>query len=256
MKKRNNKTLYALFGVGGVLLLWTLLSLVVDSVFLLPTPWDTFYRLFLIVSSREFYYAFFTTALRSIVGFSISCVLAILLSTLSYLKPALYHAFSPIVTILRSTPSMSIILLTFAWFPKEVRPVFIGFLVCFPLLYESFHNTLVGVDKKLVDMSKVYGVSTKNKIKYLYLPLTREGFFSGAKSGISLNLKVVISAEVMVNTVKSLGWYMRVAQLDTAIASLFAWTICALILSFLFEALVSLLTRLTSPKRKIAKITD
>lgn len=252
MKKngKNKKRLYILIGVATILFVWSVVSLIFNAPFILPTPWAVLGEFFTLFSKSEFYNAVLSTALRSLSGFLLSVALAFLLAVLSYIKPNIHTALSPVVTVFRAVPTMSVILLTFVWFAPVLRPIFIGFLIAFPLLYENFHSALDGVDKKLIQMSKVYGVGHKTMIKSLYIPLSRDGFLSAIKAGISLNLKVVISAEVMVNTVNSMGWHMSVAQQSVLTAELFAWTLSAVLLSFLFEGAVELIRRFTRPKRK------
>ncbi|MBQ2715077.1 MAG: ABC transporter permease subunit [Clostridia bacterium] len=247
---KNKKILIILVSIVVLIALWGVVALLVGSNFLLPTPWSVAGEFIALLGEGEFYFAIFSTTLRALIGFGISFVLAMIFAIVAYLKPTFYTAFAPFMTVIRATPTMSLLLLAFAWFSEESRPIFIGFLVSFPLLYEGIHNALAGVDIKLVEMAKVYDVAPKTMIKKLYLPLSRNGVLSSVKSGIALNLKVVISAEVMVNTLKSMGWYMNVAQLDLATARLFAWTLSAILLSFLFEGLVELLRYLTRPKKR------
>ncbi len=249
MMKKSKKRLYILLGVLILIVLWIIVALAINSKFILPYPWEVFGEMVALFTRAEFYSAVLSTTIRSIIGFIISGVLALALAVLAFVKPAVYTATSPLVTVLRAVPTMSIILLFYIWFSQSVTPVVVGFLITFPLLYEGFHNTLTSTDERLLEMSKVYGVGIKKQISSLYLPLCRNGMLSTMKSGISLNLKVVISAEVMANTVKSLGFYMQVAQYKTAIAELFAWTLVAVLLSFLLEGLIELVKYLTQPKR-------
>ena len=250
MNGKNKKKLYIGIGVLAIFLAWCVASLAVNSEFVFPTPWTVGKEFLSLLAKADFYLAVSSTALRALSGFAVSVLLAFGLSVLAFKKPNFHTAFSPTVTVIRAVPTMSVILLTFVWFAPVLRPIFIGFLIAFPLLYESFHSALCGVDKKMIEMSKIFEASPATKLKYLYIPLSRDGFLSGMKNGISLNLKVVISAEVMVNTVKSMGWHMNVAQMSTMTAELFAWTLSALLLSFLFEGIVELIRYLTRPKRK------
>lgn len=249
MKKSNKKIVYILIGVATILLLWIVASAVINSDFILPYPWVVASEFFALFSTQNLYIGVFSTALRALLGFLVSAIFALLLAVLSYIKPALYTATSPIVTVLRAVPTMSVILLFFIWFSESVTPAVVGFLISFPLLYENFHTAISGVDKKLLEMSKIYGVKPLTRVRKLFIPLSRDGILSGLKSGISLNLKVVISAEIIASTVKSLGFYMQVAQTKTAIAELFAWTLFAVLLSFLFEGIIELIRFLTKPKR-------
>lgn len=246
--KINKKHLYFLIGIIAILLTWTIVSLIVNSKFLIPTPWDTIVEFFTLLTKAEFYSSLGATTLRSLLGFLVSVVVALLFSVLAYRYKALKSVFSPFMTIMRATPTMSFIFLLIVWFNPTISPAFIGFVVVFPILYESFLTAFEGVDKKLIEMSKVFKVDTVNLVKTLYIPQSLPGVLAGIKSGISLNIKIVISAEVIASTAKSIGTEMQIAIQNT-VAGLFAWTLWAILLAFLFEGIVSLITKFVLPKR-------
>ncbi len=249
MRRINKKILYSTVGVLCLVAVWQALALIVNSTTLIPTPVETLTELFALVIAPTFFRALLTTGLRALIGFIFALLCGAIFATLAYSYPAIRYALTPIVTTLRATPTMSVILLAVIWFAPSVSPAFIGFLIIFPLLYESIYSALNGVDPKLIEMSKVYGVSKKDRLLSLYLPSIRKSVFSGARSTISLNVKVVIAGEVLAYTAKSIGSQMYIAKLDLATATLFAWTIWAILLSLLFEGLVLLIEHLTDPVR-------
>ena len=67
-----------------------------------------------------------------------------------------------------------------------------------------------------------------------------QGLFEGAASGFSLNVKLVIAAEVMAHTVGSLGNLMYNANWMLETERLFAITIAAVVVSVAFEWLIRL----------------
>ena len=246
---KNKKYLYFTLGILALLIIWTIVALIVNSKFLIPTPWDTAVEFVRLMGSGEFWVALGMTALRSIVGFVVAMVCALIFSVLGYRYKPLYTALTPLMTVMRATPTMSFIFLLVVWFNPTISPAFIGFVVVFPILYESFYTALDGVDKKLIEMSKVFRVDRKTSIKTLYIPQSLPGMLAGVKSGISLNIKIVISAEVIANTAKSIGAQMQIAIQHT-VATLFAWTIWAILLAFLFEFIVNIITKKLCPNRK------
>lgn len=249
MRNLSKKTLYTLIGIVGLLLLWEIIAVIVNSSVIIPSPIETIREFFSLLSSPALLPALLSTGLRAILGFCLALLFGTAFAILAYAYSHIRTMLTPFVTVLRATPTMSVILLAVIWFEPSVSPVFIGFLIIFPLLYESIYNALLSVDKKLIQMSKVYGVSTKNRLKSLYLPSIRKSVLSGARSAISLNVKVVIAGEVLAYTAKSIGMQMYITKIDIATASLFGWTIWALILSFIFESLVLLVDYLTDPVR-------
>lgn len=246
--KINKKHVYFFIGIIALLLVWTIVSLIVNSKFIIPTPWDTFAEFITLLTKLEFYSALLATTIRSLVGFIVAVIVALLFSVLAYKYESLRHIFTPFMTIMRATPTMSVIFLIVVWLSPIISPAFIGFLVVFPILYESFYTALLSIDKKLIEMSKVFKVNTSTKIRTLYIPQSIHGMLSGVKSGISLNIKIVISAEVIASTAKSIGRQMQIAIQNT-VATLFAWTLWAILLAFLFEGIVALASKLVLPKQ-------
>lgn len=254
---KNKKILYTLIGIIAIFILWELLALLINQSILLPTPIETIEKAFSLVLEKETHIAFFNTGLRAIIGFLVAFILGAIFGIIASQSYPFKCAFAPFISVLRATPTMSIILLAVIWFNPDVSPAFIGFLIIFPIIYERFYSALLSIDPKLIEMSKVYNVSKKDKIIKLYLPSIRKSVLSMAKSAISLNVKVVIAGEVLAYTAKSIGMQMYITKLDIATASLFAWTIYALMLSLIFECVIMLIDHLTDPvkirNRKIKK---
>lgn len=249
MRNLSKKTLYTVIGIIGLVALWQIVALIVNSSVIIPTPVETVKEFINLLSSPTLFTALASTGLRAIIGFCLALLLSTIFAISAYAYSPIRSMLTPLITVLRATPTMSIILLAVIWFAPSVSPVFIGFLIIFPILYESIYNALFGVDKKLIQMSKVYDVSKKDRLLSLYLPSIRKSVLSGARSAISLNVKVVIAGEVLAYTAKSIGMQMYITKIDIATASLFGWTIWALILSFIFEGLVILVDYLTDPVR-------
>ena len=77
----------------------------------------------------------------------------------------------------------------------------------------------------------------------LYIPQTLPLVFTSIKSSIGLNLKLIISAEVLAQTADSMGLYMQLAKINLDTAVLLAWTLVAILLGGLFEGIVTLIQK-------------
>lgn len=261
MKKKifNKKLIFTVIGVLSLLFIWEIVALIINSPMILPSPIDALGEFFALLSKGDTYLAFLSTGLRSLIGFLIAFILGAVLGYLSYASDIFERFVSPFIKVLRAVPTMSVILIAVIWFAPSISPVFIGFLIIFPTIYQSVYTALCGVDKDLIEMSKIYNATKKDRIFSLYLPSIRKSVLSMAKSQISLNVKVVIAGEVLAYTAKSIGMQMYITKLDIATATLFGWTIFAVILSSLFELMITIIDHLTDPvkirDRKIKKAT-
>ncbi|MEG2451053.1 MAG: ABC transporter permease subunit, partial [Clostridia bacterium] len=152
-------------------------------------------------------------------------------------KP-IHRVMSPIVSILRSIPTMAVILIIMIFIDLQNAPIYIGFLIAFPILYSAFYSAIAGVDNDLKEMVAIYKVRPMDKVRYLIIPSIAESVFDVSGSTLSLTLKVVIASEVLCHTLKSIGIEMQFANLTFEISNLLAWTILAIALSMALELVV------------------
>ena len=220
------------------MLLWFVVAKVVDIELILPTPAMALKEFFLLWGEKSFWVAVGNTLLRTIVAFVIAFLLAMILSIISYLCEPFKRIISPLIIILRATPTMSIILLAIIWMTSKTSPILISFLIIFPILYSDFYSALEGIDKGLIEMSNSYNVPISTQIKELYVPSTLPYVFASVKSTLSFTVKIMVSAEVLAQTADSMGNAMQIAKIYLDTAGLLGWTVMAIILSYLLELIV------------------
>jgi NitT/TauT family transport system permease protein len=107
---------------------------------------------------------------RGLIGFAVSALLALSLGVAAGRSEALFVMLQPAVGLVRATPVMSVILLAMIWFRTEGMPVFVGFLMCFPVLYGNVVEGIRSIDRDLVDMALAFRVSRARIFRGLYLP--------------------------------------------------------------------------------------
>ena len=225
---------YPVIGAGVFLLIWFIAAEITDMEIILPAPARAFEEFFELLGTKEFYVAVGGTLVRALISFALAFVFAVLLAVAGYLLPPLSKILAPIVTVLRSVPTMSIILLS----------LIITFLIVFPLLYSSLERSLKNIDGYALSMSKVFGVPLITRIYRMYIPAVLPDTIAAARSNISLGLKVMIASEVLAQTVNSMGVAMQISRVYLDTAALMGWTIAAVILSYLLEGAVLLIGRL------------
>ena len=233
--------LYPIIGVGFFLLAWFIASKTIGVEMILPSPIASLQKLFELFVESEFWNAVGNTVGRAIFAFLLSTLLAIVFSIVGYVVPQFAKILSPIIIILRSIPTMSIILLALIWLNSQSAPVLIAFLILFPQLYASFLSALNGISVELIDMSKAYKVPVLKRIFGLYFPEVLPASLDSMKANISLSVKVTIAGEVLAQTFESMGVYMQISKIYFDTAELLGWTIMAIILSYALEGVFSLI---------------
>ena len=239
--KKLTNLVYPFIGVGLFLLSWLIASKIIGIEMILPTPLQAIKELFELFGTGEFWLAVGNTLGRALYSFILSTILAIVLAVASYLLPQLAKVLSPIIVILRSVPTMSIILLALIWLDSTSAPVLIAFLILFPQLYASFLSSLNGISNHLIDMSKAYKVPISKRIIGLYVPEVLPSSLDAMKSNVSLGMKVTIAGEVLAQTFGSMGIFMQISKMYFDTAELLGWTIMAIILSYALEGVFTLI---------------
>lgn len=240
--KKQDKLLNALLPfltVAVIFGLWGLAAAKVDSEYVLPTVGDTFAALWELLKSAEFYRAYFGTLLRSIFAFAIAFFLAFIAAFVAYKCDKAKRALKPLIVIIRALPTIAVVLLLVLWTSSFVAPVIVTFLVVFPTLYNNLYAALCGIDKDLNEMCKVFGVSNKKRLTKVVFPQIAPEFITSAGAGLTLNLKLMVAAEVLAQTARSMGYLLNTSkiyfEISTMLALVLITVITGLIIEFLFS---------------------
>ncbi|MCD8206030.1 MAG: ABC transporter permease subunit [Clostridia bacterium] len=237
-----------IFGIVAIVIMWVVWIIAYyaeGNDYVIPAFSTTVSSMIDLFASKSFWVAFGNTMLRTLYAFLGSYVLAAIFAVLSSASRTVSAIMGPVVSILRSIPTMAIILILLLWTSHSAAPVLVGGLVTFPMVYSQMMASYGDVDKKLVDMAKVYGVSRAERIFKIYIPGSLPNILSQTGASFSLTLKVVVSGEIMSNTFRSIGGMMQQARsLYIDIPQLFALTLVTIIVGFVLEFSLSQLRHL------------
>lgn len=236
--------IYPIFSVIIILSIWALTAHIVGSDLLLPSIRSTFNEIGNLLVNSQTYTDIFNTLKRSIQGFAISFCIAFVFSLIAVFVKPFSKIFAPIVAVLRATPTMSVILLCLLWTSSYVTPVFVTVLIIFPLLYTAFYGAISGVDSKLVEMARVYKVPFVKRLTGLYIPSVLPQVLNAVRSTLSLTIKLTIASEVLAQTRDSIGVDMQLANLYLETPTLIAWTVIAVVLGAIAEAIIIIIQKL------------
>lgn len=229
--------LVAYYGVGN--------SLIVPS---FSETVESFWRY---LGSGEFWVAVGNSLLRTFLAFAISFLLAAAFTGFGLLGSWCKALIKPITVIIRTLPTMAVILIIFkiTYGNRTLSPVIVTVLVLFPMIYSQLTAAVEGIDGGIKEIAEVYGVSKRERLFKIYLPLVSPAVFSQTGANISLGLKVMISSEVLVNTARGLGGMMQTSSGAGEVACLAALTLAAVILGLIIEFAFSQLKRINKKWR-------
>ena len=229
--------------VAVIVLLWAAAAAAIDSEYVLPTVGDTLSAFFALFKSAEFYRAFFGTLLRSIVAFGISFILAFFAAFAAYKSEIAKRALSPLIVIVRALPTIAVVLLLVVWTNSRVAPVIVTMLVVFPTLYNNLYAAFFKIDKDLNEMCKVFGVSGKKRIKKVVFPQIAPEFIAAAGAGLTLNLKLMVAAEVLSQTARSMGYLLNTSKVYFEISTMLALVLVTVITGLVIELVFGLIKK-------------
>ena len=243
MKKVLNK-FAPLFAILIVIIVWHIVAVCVGIPIIVPTPRQTVVKMIEAFTANSFLKGVVNSLWRTLLSFSIAFIMATGLAVLASLSSFFEKFLYPLIVFVRATPTMSIIFLCLIWFSTTLSPMIVATAVIFPTVYASVFTAIKSCDEKLIEMSRVYNVPTKVMVFKLYLPYVSDKIFSDAVNALSLNLKLIIAAEALAATADSLGRLMQNAKANLETATLFAYTVAAILLSYLLELLLKSLRQL------------
>ena len=224
--------------------MWEILSLIINREIYLPSPHATFSALLALLAEKESYITIFYSTYRTLTGFLISCVFGIILGYICAINKFFYNLLYPLVGVIRTIPVMSIIIIAIFWFRDSNVPIFVAFLMCFPIIWT---NTVTGIDStdvKLLQMCGIYKISKVRVIKSVYFYSALPYIKAAMISALGIGWKVTSAAEVLSLPKYSIGGFLYDSKVYLEIPSLFAWTIIIVLLSFIFESLLKALFNL------------
>jgi NitT/TauT family transport system permease protein len=214
---------------------WVLLSLLVDNEVIVPGVGSTLSRLLVIVSGRDFLNIVGYTFLRCIAGFLASLLIAVALGALSRWSAFLRELMEPVLSFLSSVPIMAIIILALIWLDSQLVPVFVGFVMVFPILYETVYNSIVNVDGDLIEMAHIFGVDRRTMAIDIYLPSILAGIGRVSSSTLGTSLKMVVAGEVLAQPKFAVGTRLMLEKTYLNTDGVFAWIIVILLMSWVLK---------------------
>ncbi|WP_353094138.1 ABC transporter permease subunit [Tissierella praeacuta] len=221
-----------------IVIIWILLSRIVNNEVIFPTLKSIFISLVDIIKNPNFLIIIGYSLLRSFIGFIISLSLAVIIGILSGISKIIYNLMIPIINFLSSVPTMAIIILTLIWLNNEFAPMFVGFIMVFPILYETVLKGILNIDKDIITMAQIYKVDKKTIIKDIYIPSIFISLSNIFSSALGINLKMVIAGEALSQPKYAIGSNLQLQKIYLNTSGVFAWIIIILIIAKIFKSIL------------------
>ena len=223
------------------LAVWAAAAGLIGKELLLPSPLQVLRALLRLAGSAAYWTDIAFSLLRVVLGILAGTLLGTLLAVLTEKSAAAKLLLSPLMTLVKSTPVASFIILALLWLGRTVLPGFISALMVLPVVWANVSAGLQAQDPMLLEMAKVFGLSPGRVLRRITVPSVLPFFRSALRSALGLGWKAGIAAEVLTVPQRSIGKMIFESKLYLETSTLFAWTLTVILLSLLIEKLVLLL---------------
>lgn len=221
---------------------WQLLSWQMAQPQLIPSFPDLIRALFRLVYSPGFLVSIGTTLLRACAGLLLSLAAASITAFLLNRSEGIRLLFMPWLSLLRSVPVISFILLALIFLNPEMIPLLIAFLTMYPLLTENLLKGLMNRRDSWKMLARQFHLNAWNRLFQINYPQLKPYLFSGLASAVGFGWRAIIMGEVLSQCVDGIGKRMKEAQVFIDVPELIAWTLVAIVLSWLTDKLISRLS--------------
>jgi len=226
-----------------IILLWAIIACSIDNDKVLPTVSQTVKQFFNLFGFREFYSIYFTTLLRALISFCVSFVVAMGFAILAIKNSVVQKIISPIISVMRSLPTIAVVLLLIVWTNSQIAPVIVTVIVILPTVYINVKSALESVSKEQLQMCKAFNVSKKNVFKKVVMPQIAGEITYAIGGGLALNLKLMVAAEVIADTSKSIGKYLSLSKLYDQTVMMMALVMVTVVSGLIIELVFSLISK-------------
>lgn len=199
--RRIRKTIILVFWLG----VWQAAAALTDNAILLAGPVLVLHAFVGNLQRPDFFHIVLHSMAGIGQGFFMALFAGMLFGSAGYCMAWVEEALAPVMAALKSVPVASFVVLLLIWFGAGRLTALISFLIVFP---NVFVNTIAGLkstDRKLLEMSHVFGMSRARKLFYIYMPALMPYLGSCLKISLGMSWKSGVAAEIIGLSESSLG---------------------------------------------------
>ena len=217
----------AVLAVAGYALLvavWSVFSLLVFTPYVLPAPWTVAAEMWYLAADGTAFVQFGSSIVKIALGFAIGTVVGVPLGLLMGRVRYWNYFFQQPLLVLGNVPGLAFAVFALILFGiGAVGPIVVVAFVALPYVALNVAQGVEEVDRRLVDMSLVYGRSRGDVVKSVYLPSITPFLFAALRYGFAMAWKVEALTEVFGGR-SGIGFMIRQSYQEFSVAGVLAWT--------------------------------
>ncbi len=208
---------------------------------ILPSPFTVLKKWCDIAFTSQFIKAELLTLTRIFLGFVMGCVSGFAIGILTHTSKLFHSLLSPILKIIRAVPVVAIIILMYLFFSSSTLPILIVCLMVLPLVWQTVHDGLENTDSSLLEMAKVYNLSSAKTLSKVKLPHITPSLITACVNALGLAWKSGVAAEVICLPDVSLGAILWHGKGNVNYDEVYAVTLTVVLFSIIIEFLLKFL---------------
>jgi len=171
--------------------------------------WDQAWRM---VHNGQLVHGLGVSLGRALWGLAFGVVIGVTLAVLASSFRLADDIVDSSMNVLRAVPIIALLPLIIIWigFGESARIFIVAIGATFPI-YTNTHGAIRGVDAKLVEAAKVFGVDRRGLVRKVIMPGALPGFLIGLRWAIGVSWLLLVFAE-QVNATSGLGYLLNQAQ--------------------------------------------
>jgi sulfonate transport system permease protein len=205
---------------------------------LMPPPSKVLQALWVLLQSGELLSHIWITTVRVLLGFLIGTVAGTIAGALTGYFPLVRQLFDPTLQALRAIPSIAWVPLFILWLgifeTSKIALIAVG--VFFPV-YLGFSGALQSVDRKIVEVGRIFRLSGFALVRRILLPAVLPEYVISLRAGLGLGWMFVVAAEFM-GASEGLGYLLIDGQQLGKPAQIMAAILCFAIIGKLTDAIL------------------
>lgn len=236
--KRLYSFLLSTTGFLVVLIIWLYFSGKFNPL-ILPSPAATFGALQEIYVSGKLFTNLLITIRRTLIGYALAFLMGIVTALILNKNNIIRKILRPLITVIQTTPPIIWLALAVIWFgiAEDVTPIFLIFVVTFPIVFVNVSEGLQDIDENLVDMAQLYRATRKQIIIDIYYPALVPYLVSAMSIGLAFAWKSTVFAE-FIGSASGVGFALSMANSNLETDKLFAWALVLVALMLIIEYVI------------------
>ena len=246
---KNKKIVFNLIGICILLLMWLLLSILINNELVIPKISSVAKAMLQIISNKKIFSIIGMSIIKIMIIMAVSILISLILAISSYKCKSFYYLIEPLISLIKTMPLITIIILIFMLFKMKYASLIATLLVSVPIIFEGIFNAFNNIDNDILD--DVETLSNKKSMRVILnmqIPLTYPYIKTTFLQSFGLSFKIMLMAEYISPINNTLGAEMRKYYNNNQMEKVY----CIVIISLIVVAIVDAIAKIINKKKTIA----